>query len=76
MFVHETVSYRLDKLGNSCSFENGLFLVNKSLVISTGVLKGGLYRLNLNDYVSFQMNLIMICLGTCYGIDVRSCFVG
>lgn len=38
-------------------------------VIGTGVLNGGLCRLDLKESVSFQTESVIICLLMCYGIE-------
>lgn len=45
---------RLDKIGYPCSFGNEMFhLMFESCVVRNGILSDCLYRLNMNEHVSF-----------------------
>lgn len=47
--------FKLDKLGYCCSFGNRLFhLTFESRVVGDGILRDGLYRLNVGEPVSFH----------------------
>lgn len=56
---------RLDTVGYSCSFRNGLpKLTFESHIDGTSVSSGGLYRSKLDECVSLQSELIIIYLFT------------